>query len=69
MISQNRIYDIKNADFIVKRRLIETRHAANGDSSSNETNVCIHDDPGLTLTYFTAWSIWSPMPLNRENYY
>ena len=29
---------------------LETWHVALG------TQVCINDDPGLTLTYFTAWS-------------
>ena len=29
--------------------------------------VCINDDPGLTLTYFTASQIGSPIRLNGEN--
>ena len=31
--------------------------------------VYINDDPGLTLTYFTARSIGSPICLNGENCY
>ena len=30
--------------------------------------VYISDDPGLTLTYFTARSIWYPMHLYVENF-
>ena len=31
--------------------------------------VCINDDPGLTLTYFTARSNWVTIRLNGEHSY
>ena len=38
-----------------KSYYLETWHAASGNQA---LQVYIHDDPGLTLTYFTARSNW-----------
>ena len=53
MISQNRIYDIKNADFIVKRRLINKCLVAYSvimtSLCSKETDMNIKEDGWIDL--------------------
>ena len=54
---QNRLQNRKSCDF-------ETWHASSG---TQVLQIYINDDPGLTLTYFTARSNWSPIRLNGKN--